>query len=472
MLKFPWFENPDNKLKFLILGFIILLLPFLALSLYTFPTTDDYCHALAVLDLGYWNYQEHYWNTWSGRYIGTLISATQPLAYGSYLGYKIAPMLVFILYAFAIVRFAKALTMNKLPTWQATLLAFLLLFIFIAQLPNLSGYFYWYTGYYYTLADIGTLFLFAYFFHNYNTLNNKKVLFICLAIVVLVGTNEFTLVWLVCLTGSLFFFDTVIRKKINYAWLAIFLTTLICGVLSVTAPGNHARAESGLYPSPLKSNLMFSLTNSIVSSIDNFSKMAPILCVLTLVLIPIAVKLNRADKENDFRFLSIHPIISIIVFMGCLYVSYFPSYWSIAQPPNLRAQGVITFWTLIGWTFNVFVLSAWIARHHQQNLTIEKTAITGWIVAVYFVMTYLSNFNYRSALSDLFTGRAARFNKEMQARTELVLQTKGDVVNVPKLENTPYTILIVSGESDPAWASVEVNNGCAEWYFKKKFFYK
>jgi hypothetical protein len=43
---------------------------------------------------------------------------------------------------------------------------------------------------------------------------------------------------------------------------------------------------------------------------------------------------------------------------------------------------------------------------------------------------------------------------------------------VPKLKNVPYTIVIVNDETDPAWASVEVNNGCAEWFFKKKFFYK
>jgi hypothetical protein len=60
----------------------------------------------------------------------------------------------------------------------------------------------------------------------------------------------------------------------------------------------------------------------------------------------------------------------------------------------------------------------------------------------------------------------------MHERTALVLNTKEDQVYVPKLKNVPYTIVIVNDETDPAWASVEVNNGCAEWFFKKKFFYK
>ena len=471
MSYFTWFDNPDNKLKIIILAFIILFFPFIALSFFVFPTTDDYCHSLAVMDMGYWNYQVHYWKTWSGRYVGTLISSTQPLAYGSYLGYKIAPIVIMGFYTHAMVCFVKAITLDKFPRWQTALFAFLLTFVLISELPLVAGYFYWYTGYYYTIADIGTLYLLSYIFRNYGNFTFAKVIIICTSVVLLVGMNEYTLVWLVALSGALLFFGSLANKKIQYTALIIFVVALIFGVLSITAPGNSIRAESGLYPTPLKYNLIYSLKNSLTWGLHNLSKMAPILCVLTMVLIPFAAQLYRLRKQDEFRFLSVHPAISLFVFFGVLYLSYFPTYWSIAQPPNLRGQCVITFWTLIGWTFNVFVITFWAVKKYN-SIVISQFGLLGWAIALYFVVIYTSTFNYRSAWSDLLTGRAARYNAEMHARTDMVEKTKEKVVYVPNLKNSPYTILMVHDSTDSGWSSLDDDNGCAEWYFKKKFYYK
>jgi hypothetical protein len=294
---------------------------------------------------------------------------------------------------------------------------------------------------------------------------------LALGIILLVGMNEYTLVWLVVLSGGWFFFSSVITRKLQVKYMLLSLVALSFGVLSVTAPGNGARAESGLYPTPLKYNLLFSIKNSLVWEIHNFSKMAPALCVLALVLIPIACQLFKSKGEDDFKFFGVHPALSIFIFVGCMYLSYFPSYWSIAEPPNLRGQCVITFWTLIGWTYNVFVLTFWVLKKGYMQPVTQGPAVA-WVAGLYFFFLFAGNFNYRSAWSDLLTGRAARFNQEMHERTALVLNTKEDQVYVPKLKNVPYTIVIVNDETDPAWASVEVNNGCAEWFFKKKFFYK
>ncbi|CAG5010597.1 hypothetical protein DYBT9275_04769 [Dyadobacter sp. CECT 9275] len=468
---FSFLEKPDHKYKAVLLAFVILLFPFFALSLYVFPTTDDYCHALSVIDMGYFGYQEHYWKTWSGRYIGTLISATQPLAYGSYLGYKLVPMLLFGLYAHAILKFMKAVTMDKLPAWKELLLTFLFMFVLIAELPVVSGYFYWYTGYYYTIADICTLYLFAYLIRNYPVQGTFRMAGLCVALFIIIGMNEYSLVWLVSLTGALFVFGSFVRKRFLINELLLFVVALASGILSITAPGNGARAESGLYPTPLKYNLIYSLKNSLAWSIHNFTKMAPTLCILALVLIPVAAQLYHSKQKGEFRFFKIHPFIALLVFFGTLYLTYFPTYWSIAQPPNLRGQCLINFWTLLGWTFNVFVLTFWVLEKYNAHVP-QKLGILSFAVVFYFFSVYCSNFNYRSAWSDLLTGRASRYYSEMMARTQLVSASKDQIVYVPKLKNTPYTILSMNEDTDPAWASVEHDNGCAEWFFKKKFIYK
>lgn len=368
-------------------------------------------------------------------------------------------------------QFTKAITHNKLITWQTYLITFLLVFVLIAELPIISGYFYWYTGYYYTLADIGTLHLFAYFFRNYSNLKSKHVIIISLALIILIGTNEYTLVWLVALTGALFLFGSLANRKVQYYALILFIIAFAFGVLSITAPGNAVRAESGLYPTPLKFNLLYSIQHSLGTGIINFSKMAPTLSVLALVLVPFAAQLYHGRAKDEFKFLSVNPLISLIVFFGCIFLTYFPTYWSIAGPPNLRGQCVITFWTLIGFTYNVFVITFWAIKKYN-SVVITRFGILGWVIALYFVTIYTSNFNYRSAWSDIVTGRAAGFYSEMEARTKQVYETSDHSVYVPKLKNTPYSILIITEAPDPAWGSVEYNNGCAEWYFKKKFFLK
>ena len=466
-----WFYNRNNWLKLLVAAFALLICPFIAVSCYNFPTTDDYCHTLAVNDLGYWGYQQHYWATWSGRYVGTLISSTQPLTYDSYLGYKIAPIVVILLYIHAFIYFAKGLMAGKYEKWLTWLFAFLLFFVLIGQMPSVSGYLYWYTGYYYTLADIGMLYLSGYLFRKCNVFSWRNVLILISGMVLLIGMNEYTLLWLVCITGSVFLFSSIAQKQFLFKQFAISLIALLFGVLSITAPGNNARAESGLYPTTLKYDLFFSIKSSFIWAFHNFSQMAPTLCVLTLVLILFASRLYHSSQPGEIKFLSVHPALSILVFFGCICISYFPSYWSIAEPPNLRGQCVINFWTLIGWTYNVFVLTFWLSKKGMVLLP-TRLGIWGWVIGFYFFTSYLSNFNYRSAWSDLFTGRAARYHKEMVARTQLVEGTKEQEVYVPKLQNVPHTIVIVSDITDPAWASVEHNNGCAEWYFKKKFFYK
>src|SRR5690606_27127170 len=157
-----------------------------------------------------------------------------------------------------------------------------------------------------------------------------------------------------------------------------------------------ARANSGLYPTPLKYDLFFSLKSSFLWSIHNFTKMAPTLCLLTLALIPYAARMYQSRQKNEFRFSLIHPPSSLLVFAVSLYISYFPSYWSIAEPPNLRGQCVINFWTLLGWIFNVFVLTFWAMEKHKIKI-ITQVGIYKWVVGLYFLLLYSGNFNYRSA---------------------------------------------------------------------------
>ena len=460
----------ESGRKRLIIGvFIFILFPFLAVSWYAFPISDDYCFAAAIKHIGYWNFQVHYYKTWSGRYVGTLLSSSQPLIYGSYTMYKIVPQLFIISFVFAIHYFIKNVTRGQLSESKNLWLTLVIFWVFFGTLPTVGGYFYWYTGYYYTIADIGTLLLLGYICKNYEQLKNSRTIFIIsLSLVFLIGCNEYTLVWLCVIIGSKLVIGSLMDKKIKFEWLVFTVVAALFAFISVLAPGNAIRAAAPLYKNPHKYDLVYTFKNAVISVHHNLLLMAPYLGILAIVLIPAVYQLFKNKKQ--FSYLQPPPILSWAIYIVLLILCYAPSFYSIAEPPNLRGQGVINFWTMIGWIYNISVTLFWCFK--KGFTTPEKLGIINWGLALFMVLTYISNFNFRTSWSDLLSGRAARFHAEMVERTQLVENSKSNMVVVKKLQSIPYTLIQPNIINDSGWFSGDVDDGCVQDYFQKTIDYK
>ncbi len=462
--------NTNSGRKKIIIGiFLFILFPFFVVSYYTFPTSDDYCFAAAVKHIGYWNFQIHFYKTWTGRYISTLMMTTQPLILGWYWAYKIVPPLFFLALVFALNYFIKGFTRNYLSTSHSLWLTLIMFWVFVGTLPTVGGYFYWYTGYYYTIADICTLLLFGYIFKNYEHLNNTKSnLLISLALVFLIGCNEYTLVWLCVLAGSKLVIGGFIDKKLQLNWLLYTVIAAIFGAISVFSPGNAIRAAAPVYKNPHKYDLVYTLKNSFITAQHNLSLMTPYLGILSIAIIPVIYVLFKNKKE--FSYLQPPIIISWGIYAILLILCYAPSYYSIAEPPNLRGQGVINFWTMIGWLYNISITLFWLFK--KGMTTPERLGIINWGLALYIFLNYFSNFNFRSSWSDLLSGRAARFHQEMVDRTKIVEASQSKIVTVKKLKNIPYTLIQPNIINDSGWYSGDIDDGCVEDYFQKTIEYQ
>ena len=83
---------------FLCIG-LLALLPFMLLTGYNHPQTDDYGFAVRDMKYDFWETQKIYYTHWSGRYFGTASASVNPINYGNFGLYKIYSLLLITLLA-------------------------------------------------------------------------------------------------------------------------------------------------------------------------------------------------------------------------------------------------------------------------------------------------------------------------------------------------------------------------------------
>ncbi|MCY7349099.1 MAG: hypothetical protein LH606_00295 [Cytophagaceae bacterium] len=466
-------KNPFRCIALWVI-FAAILLPFLLLSAFVYPVTDDYCWAESFRMRGFWGSQDFFRMYWSGRYTGNLIMTANPLAFGWWGGHRIIPVLIFLAYAGSAYLFFRELTQQQLSRWTCWALSALFLFVFLAQHPFVPASFYWHSGHPYAIADIASLLLVVSFIR-YETRvgTSKRVHFVltCLLIAFIIGSNEVPLVVLILLLGALVFFSLLAQRRLRWDYVAFFVVGAIGAYFELSAAGNQARANSGLFDSYRRSDLIYTLIHVPLAAFNSLLKYFPLVLVASLLLLPLAVRLvHRATNAPALRrFLGVAPGYALLTVVGAYGIGYVPTFWAIGLAPAPLPMSIIYFWLIIGWFWLTFVLVFWWERRHPGALDIKFSQPFTTVLVMYLGLNFLGSFNFRSAYSDLLTGRAYRFDQEMKARLALVRSTPGDVITVPVLRNVPVTIVPpVPGFRDLVFSHPDDDNTCASGYFGKK----
>src|SRR5690606_15569640 len=126
----------NNKVKnvILVLVALLLLIPFIFISHYNNPSSDDYRFVFYTSTLGLWEAQVHWYLTWVGRYFSTFLLSLHPLLIKSTLLYKVVPIILIFLSVHSIYRFINTLIKTKII---ALLLALYILFYYLTSMPSL-----------------------------------------------------------------------------------------------------------------------------------------------------------------------------------------------------------------------------------------------------------------------------------------------------------------------------------------------
>lgn len=125
----------------LLIGAVISLLPLFALSLFAFPSADDFCYAVAARN-GFWQAQVSYYSEWCGRYTATFLFSTLGLFDLS----RIYPWfsLVTLLATLAAFRFFIGAILTKhISTIQFWVAGGVAMAVFVGNLPSTVEAFFW-----------------------------------------------------------------------------------------------------------------------------------------------------------------------------------------------------------------------------------------------------------------------------------------------------------------------------------------
>lgn len=455
-----------NQVNLTILAWVALgaaLVPFLLLACYTHPSADDYWLTNMVIATDAWQAQWDIRQNWSGRYFSLFLASFNPLVYNAFNGYKIIALLMLICTYGALLVLVKTFLSGGLSRQVILLISLVLLVLHVGFMPAVSQGYYWLSGSLsYQTANIFLLLLLAALGHFYQIRDTpqqvKYSLLITLLLFISIGCNETNMVLIAFLMSAFLVVDSLMYRHLNYTLLYLLVITAICCSLVYFAPGNAIRLQE--YPA--NGNLFFAGTYAVAVALNNILNWlaATPLIALTLLFIPYSLKLARVRKEQKY----VHPAVAILLFFLSLVVSFFVAYWSKGSHAPPRVQNNIYLLFIIGWFLTLHHGVAYL--HHQyalQLLPVPRYVV--WLICIWvgLLLFYNRQSNIRTAYGDLLSGRAARYNQEMNARYQFLQNSNCQICAIPKVRNMPATIFFEELPADTTW-----KNRYFSAYFGKK----
>jgi hypothetical protein len=442
----------DKALVFYLISLLLVIVPFLMLSFFCFPALDDYGSSARAVSMGSFEFQKLFYDTAGGRYFSQALISINPLVFKWMFGYKLIPVLLFILTFLSFFLFVKTLTENKFSLFKVVIASLTITALYIQNMPDVTMGFYWMTGsIMYQLGNILALFFISaalYFTKMPNSFYKYALaLIIFFLIAAVIGSNETILsILLIALIVI-----TVINFKRNtrhkWFWFGCVAVGFICAYWAIAAPGNFIRATH--YPD--RHNFSRSVIYSFAQLIRFFNKWVfnvPFILV-TLLFIPLANVLS--DKIDIFkRNFYIHPLLVFMLLTLTIFINFFIVYWSTGLLGQHKTVDASYFLFLIIWFLFISIL---IAHLKKNEIVIDKFPSYFSVVAVPLIsISLLTTGNTKTAYLDLLTGRAYRYNKEMNERFASIqksLREHSTFCRVKPLKNIPKTIYFIDITENP-----------------------
>lgn len=434
---------------------ILSILPFLIISIYANPSADDFCYYNVSQVRGFVEAQVYWYQNWSGRYISTAILSVQSLVESPYYFYKIIPIFLLITLLYSVFRIS-CLVLGNVSKRECWVFTFLFMVIYLVQMPNVAEGFYWLAGSVtYQLSNILFIWLIYFLLKLIKANTIKYFLLTLFLMVMIIGTNETTMLLVDLLLVSVFIFNYNKSQKINYFLLSLLVVAGICSAIVYFSPGNIIRASS--YPDKHKPIYAFLKT---VNGISTYLAIwVPFIVLSSLVYIGY---LNKKKIKFETEFFKVNPILVILILCCLLFMGFFTSYLSIGDAPQLRTLNAVYFVFLLGFMYFMFVL---LTKFNTANIILFSFSKEVKCLLVFLIFLQLGKKNnIKLAYKDLLSGKASHFDMELKHRYQLIKNKVDEKCIVPKLNYKPVTIFA----HDITANSSEWKNEAYAIYFGKK----
>lgn len=327
----------------------LMLLPFLILGYFNFPSADDFTYAQSEIQNGFWLQQKLLYLNWSGRFVANVLLSLSPLSFGGLEVYKVFGTLNFLLFTGALYSLLSALVGSLLPRRQFFGFFLVFLSVCVSTIPSPVEAFYWQSGFV-TYTWPFMLFLFTcgqylrfrgwgfnlpkYAWPLGQTLRLGFLL--SLTSLLVAGSNEtLALTWILGLSlASLY--DLIVRKKIEALLLLPWLIAVAALCVSILAPGNLVRqAELGFHPQVLST-----IGKSIGLSLEIFFRyLRPPFLIALVLATPIA--LEAKHRVPSFIYSRRSRQINLVVFLFLSFLFVAPAMWAMGHSPPHRALNLL-----------------------------------------------------------------------------------------------------------------------------------
>jgi len=441
--------------NFIISTGVLTILPFIIISFFNNPTSDDFCFNCKSRDLGFWNAQLSWYNDWTGRYFSSAILSIKSLVSDSFLLYKLIPVFLITLLFFSIYHLYSLLFVN-LKKKDFIILTLYTLVMYIYQMPEISQGLYWLAGSItYQLSNILAVFLFSFLIKLTQTNKRRYLISSIIFAFFVIGSNEASMLLINFLIGIIFVFISIRKKKIDFPILVLLIFVVIFSFIVINSPGNAIRSSD--YAN--KNQIFYAIYKSVLAIKSYLGIWSPFMIMFTFVFFGY---FNKNIEINTPKIFRVNPLVLFLIVFAIPFVGFFTGYWSTGRIPPLRTINVIYFYFLMGVIYLTIVLFFKLKEQGKNFIAYSK-----WVKYLIFVVVFIQfskDNNIRTAYSDLFMGKAYNYDLELKKRYNIIQNSYNDTIYVPELKNKPETIFHRDITKEPEkWI-----NQCYASYWKSR----
>ncbi|NNM94539.1 MAG: hypothetical protein HKL88_03640 [Bacteroidia bacterium] len=425
-----------------------LLIPFLALCLFAYPSADDFGYTAQA---PFWHSQWNLLRFWNGRYTANFLVLCNPFIYGSLLGYRLSAMLLLILVPVSIYTLLRSVWGKAFTVVQTLVFAFIISALIIDLLPSLAEGIYWYTGSVtYMLGAIVACFYTALVVRYYKgeiIIGRFIHLLLCMLLLIIsIGFNEVQM--LILLVAHLAVWLWVKKGKAGWS-LAAAILPAICVVFSlllILSPGNHVRGSyfTGNY------RPFYSLGMTLLQMIRfcfGFATFGPLL-LSGILFIPVSRILER--RVPVFGILGrIKPLIWFATLLIILFLCIYPAYWGTGILGQHRTVNTACYFFVLMWFLLLHSLYVSYKPFDKYAALLSRKARLYLTIMLAAMLMFSGNSG--TAIQEIATGKIKGFDREMKNRFSLiqegVLGQRKELM-VPVLQNRPQSLFVLDLQPD------------------------
>ncbi len=418
------------------------ILPFFLIAPFNQPSADDFYSAVRDGHTGFAaGFNDIYFH-WSGRYFAIVIARINPMLYHSYTAYKLYPVILIIAFIAVLWILIRQLTKEYFSGKYAIALTAIVVFLYFAAMPSVPEGFYWFSGAcVYQLANVFFMLLLAVLV-KIKTLSRlpAKLFYFSIAALLCIcitGLNEISLI-ITFLCISFFTISIYLKSRKGDAFfIALAIVSFVAAAFAILAPGNFIRLNT---MQEYAASWAWAIKGAVAITGLHLIEWAVPILTATLLYIPFFGNILAEKIIEKNKVINISARAALIFFiLSILFVQLF-TVW-VAGGSNIgRIENVLYLYFLLGWFFTLQLFLVEKQRAGSSFTFKASASMLFVIVLLFFVNLFNLNNNISTAYIDIVSGKAIKYNTEMNTRMQSVQHCTADTCYVPPVSDIPQTI--------------------------------